>query len=350
MNPAIHILLSSALWGAGAYAQESPYASRALKVLAENRFESAPWMPVQAGKIKNGYGLEAYRLLAERFSHISEEVLSYCNEIDDPLSLAAFKALTERYAVIYAWQVRWAAEVNTPRELSAYRSVVSRKHTEKEEAEAALLDGLKSESHLLAERRWSLRRSRLFQSVLDRAIQGIPGSCRMRLSGAEVRVHDIPGLDVPEKAVARYRPPVTVPDDSEACGGSPGRLDVYMAPFLASHAEEDARSLGEILMKEVGCRTAVGRPARRVSSKGMLARADDLRDALAPAGCPRPSPKRSCAVRRYSKPRIVPMDVSESVRRVAHPTEVLIGDMNRVADPATPPAPDSPAPKAPGGA
>lgn len=338
---AVRLLLSAALWAPAAHAQDSPYAARALKVLAENRFETAPWMPVEAGKIKNGYGLEAYRILAQNFSYITAEVLSYCNEIDDPLSLAAFRALAERYSVLHAWQVRWASEVNTPRELSAYRSVVSRRHTEKEEAEAALLDGLKSESHVSVSERWSLRRSRLFQTVLERALEGIPGSCRMRLSGAEVRVHDIPGLDVPEKTVASYRPPVTVPEDSQVCGGRPGRLDVYMAPFLSTHAEEDAKSLGEILMKEVGCRPVAGRPVRRAPAKGLLARADDLRDALAPTGRPKPSPRRSCAVRRYTKPRIVSMDVAESARKVTRTTEVVTYDMNRVADPAIPPGADS---------
>ncbi|TBR26353.1 hypothetical protein EPO15_00245 [bacterium] len=324
-------LLLSAFLVRPAGAQESPYAARAVKVLSDHRFEAAPWIPVQAGLIKNRFGLEAYRVLAENYTTVTQEVLAYCNEIDNPLALEAFKALADRYSLLMPWQVRWAGEVNTPRELAAYRAVVAGRHTEREEAEAALLDGLKAESDQLAERRWSLRRSRLFRDVLERALAGIPGTCRMRLSGAEVRVHDMPGLELPAATVARYSAPVAAPD-AGSCGGRPGRLNVYMAPFLATHAEDDARSLGELVMREVGCRSA--RP--RQAPAPLLARADDLRDALGPL--PRKkTTARSCAVRRYQKPRIVSLDVAESVLKSAGSAELAAGDLSRVADPAAPP-------------
>lgn len=325
-------LLLSAVLARPAAAQDSPFAARAVKVLAANRFENHPWIPTQAAKIANSYGLEAYRVLAENYTEITEEILGYCNEIDNPAALQALKSLAGRYSVLQAWQVRWASEVNTVRELAAYRDVIEERHTEKEEAEAALLDGLKSESHLLSERRWSLRRSRLFKAVLEKALTGLPGACRMRLSGAEVRVHDIPGLELPEGTVARYRAAVAAPD-AASCGGSPGRLNVYMAPFLATHAENDAQGLGEILMKEVGCRIA--RPKRASPPPSpLLARADDLRDALSDAPRPKKSAPRSCAVRRYEKPRIVSLDVTESLLKSTKTTELVAGAMDRVADPA----------------
>ena len=331
MPTVVALLLALLAAAFPASAQTSPYAARALKVLAENRFESHPWQATQAATIKNGYGLEAYRILAENFSVITEDVLRHCAEIDNPLSLAAFKALAERYSVLQAWQVRWAAEVNTSRELAAYRSVVQKRHTEQGEAEAALLDGLKSESHLLGEKRWSLRRSRSFEKVLAEALEGLSGSCRMRLSGAEVRVHDLAGPDVPDGVVARYRPPVSGPRDEQTCGGDrPGRLSVYMTPFLATHAENDSASLRDLLMKEMGCRA----PQRR-STPSVLARAEGLRDAL--ASKPRPKASgRSCAVRRFVKPRIVSMEISESYRRLTKTTEIVTDELDRVADPSAP--------------
>lgn len=312
-------------------AQTSPYASRALKVLAERRFEPHPWQAVQAAAIKNGYGLQAYQVLAENYSVITEDVLRHCSEIDGPLSLAAFKSLAERYAVLEAWQVRWAAEVNTPRELAAYQRVVRRRHTEQEEAEAALLDGLKSETHLLGRERWSLRRSRAFGKVLEEALNGLPGSCRMRLSGAEVRVHDLAGPDVPDGVVARYRPPVSGSPDAQTCGeGRPGRLAVYMTPFLAGHAEDDAQALRGLLMKEMGCRAP-----RQRQPPAVLARAEGLRDAL--ASKPRPKASgRSCAVQRFVKPRIISLDASESYRKLTRTEEVDTDDLKRVADPSVP--------------
>ncbi|MBI3296566.1 MAG: hypothetical protein HYZ75_00265 [Elusimicrobia bacterium] len=317
-----------------------PYAIPGLKVILENGFEYHPWQYEQAGRIKNQYGLQAFRVLAENYNEISEGVLGYCAEIDNQHGVDALKALAEKYAVLYAWQARWSSEVHTSRESGAYRRVVRTRHTEKEEAEAALLDGLRSETTVRRERSSRRREVRTFQGYVRTAVSGLPAACRNRLSGADVVVRDWPEYGVAEDAIVRFKDGIETADPDQCSGARPARMTVYWGPFYNRYLEGGPATLKRLISGQLGCRP-VARVARvaRVTPlpKRLYARAptDDgeLRDALS---APLKKAKRFCKVVKYKAPRVVvESETVETTLTTTIKTTLITEGMERnVAEPS----------------
>ncbi|MFA5137632.1 MAG: hypothetical protein WC728_00245 [Elusimicrobiota bacterium] len=281
--------------GSASSRRPGPYAYQGLKVILENRFEYRPWLFEQTSKIKNQYGLRAISTLVREFDEVEDGVFEYCADIDTPHALRAFEALAEKYRVILVWQTRWAAEVHTGRESGAYIRVIAGRHTEKDLARAALLDGLKSEVVVRREQRETVVRAGSFEKVLRSALDGLRGSCRMRLSGADVLAREWhePGVD--DDVIVRWTKPSGPPPEEGTCSESrPGKMVLYFGPFYDFYPEGDSDKLRELIVERLGCR-----PKTRPTT---LARAGGLRDALAPV---KRRSRRLCPVRRYQAPRVV---------------------------------------------
>jgi hypothetical protein len=213
--------------GAEAVKNPGPYGWKGVKVLSDNGFDVALWQFRAAAKIKNEYGLRAFSILAENYSKFEEGVLEYCAAIDTSYALEVFSAAAKSYKTLYVWQVRWISEIHTARAVAAYWRVTAGRYTEKDLAQAVLVDGLKSESAGHRERRFTRREVLAFQALLRGALAGLSRSCRTRLSGGEVVIRQWNELGASDDVIVRYAGPARAPSD--ACAEqAPGKLIVNM--------------------------------------------------------------------------------------------------------------------------
>lgn len=289
------LLAAPAAWG--------NHAQDAIATLKEYGIRYEQWEEEASQKITTSYSASCVRVFAKYYTTFPDWAIGYCGDIDNPHALKAFTKLADDYATLYNWEMRWAAEVHTAEEESAFLEIVSRRHTEKELAQAATLSGWKRAYSLREEREERMRRVTTYESSVQGTLAALPYACRARLSGVTVKL-----VEPTEGGVlARYEGPAL---PALLPGECPAPLSGTLILSRPAKKDVDAAELRQAIAREIGCKApplAAARarpraPRRRVYQVARRWESiADLRDAVGS----RTKPRNACKVVRPAAPKIV---------------------------------------------